>query len=254
MANVQQLLLRAMIALFWNQPYTTPLVRWGTSLHDRFLLPHFVKQDLEDVLFFLAERGVAMDYSWFEPHYQFRFPFYGQVEKDGIVLELRGALEPWNVLGEESAAGGQARYVDSSLEKLQVKVKGMLLARYRACVNGVLLPLHPTGVQGESVCGVRYRAWQPPSALHPNIGVHSPLRFDIYDTWNERPVAGCSYHVVHPGGRANEDRPVNAVAAESRRIARFETHGHSPATYQAIDLGTSKEYPLTLDLRRLVTL
>src|SRR5690606_12985323 len=145
MANVQQLLLRALIALFWHESYTTPLVRWGTSLHDRFLLPHFVKQDLNDVLLYLQDRGIAMDHSWFEPHYQFRFPFYGQIEKDGVVLELRGALEPWHVLGEESIlGGGQARYVDSSLEKLQVKVKGMLLDRYRVCVNQVRLPLHPT--------------------------------------------------------------------------------------------------------------
>jgi uncharacterized protein (DUF2126 family) len=254
MANVQQLLLRALVALFWNEPYTTPLVHWGTSLHDRYLLPHFVKQDLSDVLIYLGKRQVPMEYSWFEPHYQFRFPFYGQLEKDGIVLELRGALEPWHVLGEESAAGGQARYVDSSLEKLQVKTKGMLLDRYRVCVNRVRLPLHPTGVQGESVCGVRYRAWQPPSCLHPNIGVHSPLRFDIYDAWNERPVAGCTYHVIHPGGRANDDRPINAVAAESRRIARFEASGHTPHQYRSIDLTCPAEYPLTLDLRRLVTI
>lgn len=255
MANVQQLLLRALIALFWNESYTTPLARWGTSLHDRYLLPHFVKQDLDDVLLYLRERGIAMEYSWFDPHYQFRFPFYGQIEKNGLVLELRGALEPWHVLGEESISGsGQARFVDSSLEKLQVKVKGMLLERYTVCVNRVKLPLHPTGVQEEAVCGVRYRAWQPPSCLHPNIGIHSPLRFDIYDTWNERPVTGCTYHVVHPGGRANDDRPVNAVAAESRRIARFEHAGHSPFSYRAIELPTPPEFPLTLDLRRLVTL
>jgi uncharacterized protein (DUF2126 family) len=193
-----------------------------------------------------------MPYSWFEPHYQFRFPFYGQVEKDNIVLEVRGALEPWHVLGEESAAGGQARYVDSSLERVQVKTKNMLSERYRVCVNQVMLPLHPTGVEGEAVCGVRYRAWQPPSCLHPAIGVHSPLHFDIYDTWNQRPVAGCTYHVVHPGGRANEDRPVNAVAAESRRIARFEASGHTPHGYREIELSTQPEFPLTLDLRRLL--
>jgi len=255
MANVQQLLLRALIALFWNESYETPLVRWGTTLHDRFLLPHFVKQDLDDVLLYLQDRGIRVDYSWFDPHYQFRFPFYGQVEKDGVVLELRGALEPWHVLGEESIQGtGQARFVDSSLEKLQVKVKGLLRERYTVCVNQVKLPLHPTGVEEEAVCGVRYRAWQPPSCLHPNIGIHSPLRFDIYDTWNQRPVTGCTYHVVHPGGRANDDRPVNAVAAESRRIARFEHAGHSPFSYRAIELPTPPEFPLTLDLRRLVTL
>jgi len=255
MANVQQLLLRSLIAIFWNEAYTTPVVRWGTSLHDRYMLPHFVKQDLEDVILYLQDHGVPMEYSWFDPHYQFRFPFYGQIEKDGIVLEIRSALEQWHVLGEESILGaGQARFVDSSLEKVQVKVKGLLPDRYTVCVNQVKLPLHATGVQEEAVCGVRYRAWQPPSALHPRIGIHSPLRFDVYDMWNQRPVTGCTYHVVHPGGRSNEDRPVNAVAAESRRIARFEHAGHSPTRYQAIELPTQAEFPLTLDLRRLVTL
>lgn len=251
MANVQQLLVRSVIAAFWRRPYRQGLVRWGTKLHDRFLLPYFVKQDLADALSDLRSWGYDLSPEWFEPQYQFRFPYYGSVVKDAVRLELRGALEPWNVLGEEATQGGQARYVDSSLERLQVKVSGGLSERYAVCCNGVEVPLHPTGRQGEFVCGVKYRAWQPPSCLHPTIGVDSPLRFDLYDRWNQCAIAGATYHVVHPGGRANEVRPVNAVAAESRRIARFEPMGHHQRRYTPVSPAPNRDFPMTLDLRRV---
>jgi len=251
MASVQALLVRALIAAFWREPYTTPLVKWGTSLHDRFLLPYFVRQDLQDALHETQRLGYELPYEWFQPHYEFRFPLYGTLERDALHLEIRGALEPWHVLGEEPGAGGQARYVDSSLERVQVLARGFTPGRHLACCNGALLPGHATGVKGEFVSGVRYRAWQPPLALHPTIGVHHPLRFDIYDDWNGRAVAGCTYHVVHPGGRANEERPVNAVAAESRRIARFEHAGHVQGRYEVVRAGVNPDFPLTLDLRLL---
>lgn len=251
MASAQHLLVRSILAAFSEGPYQERLVKWGTSLHDRFMLPHFVKQDLLDALRYLNERGFGLDAQWFEPHYQFRFPYYGEAVKDDVHLEVRGALEPWHVLGEEPAAGGQTRYVDSSVERIQVKVKGATPDRHLVCCNGVTIPLHPTGTRGEFVGGIRYRAWQPPSCLHPTIGIHGPLRLDIYDRWNQRAIAGCTYHVVHPGGRANEDRPINAVAAESRRIARFEEAGHSPEAYIPRDLGVNADFPMTLDLRRV---
>ncbi len=252
MATAQHLLLRSALAAFARQPYAEDLVKWGTTLSDKFLLPHFVHADLKDALALLHDRGFSLDPAWFEPHYQFRFPYYGSLVKDDVVLEVRGALEPWHVLGEEGSAGGQTRFVDSSLERLQVKVKGATPGRHLVCVNGIRLPLHPTDAQGEFVAGVRYRAWQPPSCLHPTIGVHGPLRIDLYDRWNERSIAGCTYHVVHPGGRANEDRPINAVAAESRRIARFEHLGHIPRRYIPVWAGINHDFPMTLDLR-LVT-
>jgi uncharacterized protein (DUF2126 family) len=171
--------------------------------------------------------------------------------KDDVELEVRGALEPWHVLGEESGAGGQARYVDSSLERIQVKVRGATVGRHIVCCNGVEIPVQPTGTMGERVGGIRYRAWQPPSCLHPTIGIDGPLRLDIYDSWNHRAIAGCTYHVVHPGGRANEVRPVNAEAAESRRIARFDAFGHSPRSYTPTRLGVNPDFPMTLDLRRV---
>ncbi len=166
MSSAQQLLLRSLVSAFWERPYRAPLVKWGTLLHDRFLLPHFVRQDFGDVMSDLRERGYEFDDEWFRPHYEFRFPFYGRVSKDSIFMELRGALEPWNVLGEESGAGGQARYVDSSLERLQVRALGLTEGRHMITVNGYPLPLQPTGISGEGVCGVRYRAWQPSSCLH----------------------------------------------------------------------------------------
>ena len=251
MSSVQQLLLRSLLSAFWERPYRAPLVKWGTLLHDRFLLPHFVRQDFGDVMSDLRERGYAFDDEWFRPHYEFRFPFYGRLAKDAISMEVRGALEPWHVLGEEGSPGGQARYVDSSLERLQVRALGLTEGRHLITVNGYPLPLQPTGVAGEGVCGVRYRAWQPPSCLHPTIGIHGPLHIDIYDSWNLRAIAGCTYHVVHPGGRANEQRPVNAPAAESRRIARFDHMGHVPGRFAVRQPRLDPHFPFTLDLRRM---
>jgi len=165
-------------------------------------------------------------------------------------LEVRGALEPWHVLGEEVAMSGQTRYVDSSLERLQVKARGLIEERYRIACNGYEIPMHPTGTNGEAVGAVRYRAWQPPSCLHPTIGIHSPVHIDIFDTWSGRVVAGCTYHVVHPGGLSSEERPVNAVAAESRRLARFERRGHLGGLTELRQVSIHPHFPHTLDLRR----
>ena len=249
MSLTQQLLLRALIARFWKTPYEGDFVRWGTDLHDRFMLPHYVWNDLEDVIDDMKAAGYPLDPSWFAAHFEFRFPTYGKIGFEGIELELRQALEPWHVLGEEGAVGGTARYVDSSLERVQVKVNGLTDGRYLVACNGRQVPLHPTGRNGEAVAGVRFRAWQPPACLHPTIGVNAPLVFDLFDRWNGRAVAGCTYHVSHPGGRSHETFPVNAYEAESRRLARFFTHGHTSGPYPEPDHRTHDEFPLTLDLR-----
>jgi uncharacterized protein (DUF2126 family) len=252
MSLTQQLLLRALIARFWEKPYTPErLVRWGTELHDRFLLPHFIWQDFEDVVTELNQAGYRFASNWFAPHFEFRFPKVGDCAARGIEMEFRAALEPWHVLGEEGAVGGTARYVDSSLERLQVKLTGMAPERYAVTCNGVPLPLQPTGTVGEFVAGVRYRAWQPPSALHPTIGVHTPLTFDIVDRWMKRSLGGCQYHVMHPGGRNYTVFPVNAFEAESRRLERFFRFGHSPGTLAVEAPCIDAEFPFTLDLRKI---
>jgi len=251
MSLTQQLLIRALIARFWKTPYAPPrLVRWGTELHDRFLLPHFVWLDFEDLITELNQAGYAFDAGWFAPHFEIRFPKYGDFATRGIELELRAALEPWHVLGEEGAPGGTARYVDSSLERMQVKVTGLPPDRYAITCNEVPLPLQSTGTVGEFVAGVRYRAWQPPSALHPTIGVHTPLTFDIVDRWMKRSLGGCQYHVMHPGGRSYEVFPVNAFEAESRRLERFFRIGHSPGIMEISAARVDPEFPFTLDLRK----
>jgi len=257
MSIVQQLLLRALVARFWGAPYSAPVTRWGTELHDRFMLPHWIHKDFDDVLTELGDAGFHFDPSWFAPHFEFRFPLVGQVRVDGAVVTLRNALEPWHVMGEESSAGGTARYVDSSLERIEVHVSGMNPARHTVTVNGHPLPLQPTGVVGEYVASVRYKAWNPPSSLHPSIGVHAPLTVDLVDTWMKRSLGGCQYHVVHPGGRHYDSFPVNAYEAESRRLARFFRMGHTPGamtqqpTLQPNGLlHASPEFPYTLDLRR----
>jgi uncharacterized protein (DUF2126 family)/transglutaminase-like putative cysteine protease len=251
MSLAQQLLLRSLVATFWKEPYGRPLVRWGTELHDRFMLPHFVAEDFNDVISDLQRAGYPLRTEWFAPHVEFRFPLYGAIAARGVQLELRQALEPWHVMGEEPGPGGAVRYVDSSVERLQVKVAGLIGSRHAVSCNGRRVPLHPTGTPGEFVAGVRYRAWQPASALHPTIPVHAPLVFDLVDGWNQRAIAGCVYHVAHPGGLSFERFPVNAYEAESRRLARFASGGHTPYAAAVPPEERNPDFPFTLDLRRL---
>jgi uncharacterized protein (DUF2126 family)/transglutaminase-like putative cysteine protease len=250
MSLVQQLLIRSLVARFWREPYVPRrLARWGTQLHDRFMLPHFLVQDFADVIEEQNGAGFGLRLEWFAPHVEFRFPKLGDVALRAGRIELRQALEPWHVMGEAAAGGGTVRYVDSSVERLEVKAGGLAPDRYAVTCNGHALPLRPTGREGEYVAGVRYKAWQPWSALHPKIGVHSPLTFDIVDTWRNRSEGGCRYHVVHPGGRSHETLPVNAFEAESRRLARFFRIGHTPGIMSIEPAVPSDEFPFTLDLR-----
>lgn len=276
MSIVQALLIRCLVSRFWDKPYSGKLIRWGTELHDRFMLPHYLWQDISDVIGDLQRHGMAFEASWLDAFWEFRFPVYGVRQVDDIQLELRAAIEPWHVLGEEASAGGMARYVDSSLERLQVKVTGFNDTRYKLTCNGCVLPLLKTARAGEYVVGVRYRAWQPTFALHPDLPVDTPLVFDIVDTWSDRSLGGCSYHVADPGGRNYEDVPVNANVAEARRLARFDPDHHSPApatlitpaaaggiSFQETAAGASvsitstlpenHEYPCTADLRQLAS-
>jgi uncharacterized protein (DUF2126 family)/transglutaminase-like putative cysteine protease len=250
MSLAQQLLLRALAAWFWEKPYKRQLIPWGTEIHDRFMLPEYIWQDFKDVIADLRDAGFPIELEWFAPHFEFRFPVYGTVTYDGIELELRSALEPWHVLGEEGAPGGTARYVDSSLERLQVKVRGNLGTRYQVACNRIRVPLKPASAHGEAAAGVRFRAWYPPQCLQPTIPAHTPLVFDLIDGWAGRSIGGCRYHVSHPGGRAHDTFPVNALEAETRRLARFETFGHTPGPMQPLDPGTNPYFPHTLDLRR----
>ncbi len=254
MSLVQQLLLRGLVAEFARRPYRRRLVRWGTRLHDRFLLPHFLQEDFAEVIDDLRAAGFPFERDWFAPHFEFRFPEIGTVSYGGVVLELRQALEPWPVLGEEQGAGGTVRFVDSSLERLQVKAREMEGERYCIACNGIRVPLHPTGTVGEFVAATRYRAWQPVSSLHPRVGVHAPLVFDIVDTWSGRSIGGCTYHVAHPGGLNYETLPVNANEAEARRRSRFFPTGHSAGPLVAAPPPIVPEAPLTLDLRHAAPL
>ncbi len=251
MSLAQQLLLRIFMAWFWETPYRRKLVRWGTQLHDRFMLPQPLREDFNDVMNALKQAGFPVRMNFFEPHFAFRFPSYGKIICEGMEIELRQALEPWHVLGEEPGSGGTARYVDSSVERLQVMVSGINGQRHVVTCNGRHVPLQPTATEGVSVAGIRYRAWQPPACLHPTIGVHTPLVIDLFDTWSGRSVGGCTYHVGHPGGRNYERFPVNTNEAEGRRHARFTPGGHTPGHHRTVPLVQPDPYfPYTLDLRK----
>jgi uncharacterized protein (DUF2126 family)/transglutaminase-like putative cysteine protease len=257
MALVQARLVRSLVARFWAEPYAAALVRWGTELHDRFLLPWWIAADIRAVAEDLQRHGLPFDAAWIDPFVEFRFPRLGITNVDGVSIELRAAIEPWNVLGEDAAAGS-SRFVDSSLERIQVRVDGLTPSRHAVACNGFVVPLHPTGTPGSYVAGVRFRARQLTSALHPTIGVQSPLHFDLVDRWTDRSLGGATYHVVHPGGRSYDRVPANAKEAEARRASRFECYGHTDGGFELDRTGETRqdgvsgagEYPRTLDLRR----
>ena len=250
MSLAQQLLVRALVAWFWREPYEEKPIRWGTRLHDRFLLPYFVQQDFGDVLNDLTRAGYPLEPAWFAPQWEFRFPACGEVGYDGVDIELRQAIEPWYVLGEEPGPGGTARYVDSSVERLQVRAQGLVSERFALACNGRRLPMQSTGTHGDLVCGVRFRAWQPPHCLHPTIPVHTPLIVELIDIASKRSIGGCTYYVAHPGGRNYETFPVNSNEAEARRRARFYPIGHTPDLKIVPPLEENPDFPATLDLRR----
>ncbi|MFT3996823.1 MAG: transglutaminase family protein [Asticcacaulis sp.] len=247
---IQTLLIRALISVFWKKPYRAKLVRWGTQLHDRFMLGHHVREDLYEVLDFLKGNGYDFSRDWFIPFFDFRFPSLGTVQIGALHLELRSGLEPWPVMGEEQSAGGTSRGVDSSVERIEVILSGAAGDQHVVTCNGRRLPLQPTREAHVQVAGVRFKAWAPWSSLHPNLPINTPLQFDVIDTRLERSIGGCRYHVMHPGGRNYEQLPLNENEAEGRRLSRFEAPTHTPGRLRAPALFVNPDYPMTLDLRR----
>jgi uncharacterized protein (DUF2126 family) len=250
MASAQMALVRAIVAAFASEPYSGPLVRWGTELHDRFLLPTWLWRDLEEVLALLAARGVPLPAAAFRAFLDLRCPRVGSMQASDVRVELRNAIEPWNVLPEEATPTGTSRYVDSSVERIEVRVEGLVEGRHQILVNGLTLPLRQTGTRGEAVGGVRFRAWAPPHSLHPHIGIHHPVRIDVLDTWGRRSLGACAYHVWHPEGRGYDTAPLTRFEASARQAQRFTLEGPLPYPVTPLPASAHPETPYTLDLRR----
>jgi uncharacterized protein (DUF2126 family) len=244
------LLVRSLLAMFWRKPYEAQLIDWKEQLYDKCMLPHFLREDLHEVVSDLQREGIQIETAWFEPHYEFRMPIIGLVQYQGVQIELRSAIEPWYVLGEEPGGGGTVRYVDSSVERLQISVSNFDPRRHQILVNRYVAPLHTTTTPDHYVCGVRYRAWQPPACLHPTIPVHTPLVFDLVEIRSGQSLGGCTYYVSHPAGRNYETFPVNALEAEARRAARFNTFGTPASSIVGRIPRRNPAYAMTLDLRR----
>jgi uncharacterized protein (DUF2126 family) len=243
-------LVRSLVASFARKPYAGKLVRWGQVLHDRFLLPTWLWKDFEDVMAHLERADLPWPRDAYRAFLEQRCPVVGVLQAGDIRLELRNAIEPWNVLGEEVVAGGTARYVDSSVERVEARVEGLVPERHVVTVNGHALPMRSTGTAGEHVGGVRFRAWAPPHSLHPHLGIHHPLRIDVVDTWGKRSLGACAYHVWHPEGRAYDTPPLTRFEAAARRAQRFTIEGAAlrPAPVHAAP--AHPDTPYTLDLRR----
>jgi uncharacterized protein (DUF2126 family) len=250
MATAQMILARAVVAATAGEPYDQPLVRWGQALHDRFLLPFWLWRDFEDVLATLETRGFPLPRDAYRPFLDLRCPVVGRMQAGDVVLEVRNALEPWHVLGEEPSGGGTSRYVDSSMERVEVRVDGLIAERHQVLVNGLELPMRATGTAGEAVGGVRFRAWAPAHSLHAHIGIHHPLRFDVLDRWARRSLGACAYHVWHPEGRAFDTPPLTRFEASARRAQRFTLEGPSPWPVTVHPTTPHPDAPCTLDLRR----
>lgn len=251
MLTAQAILVRSLVASFTSEPYQHGLVRWGQELHDKFLLPYFLWRDLEDVLAHLARTGVALPVEAYRPFVELRCPLVGTLEIGDARVEVRNAIEPWHVLGEEATTTGTARYVDSSMERIELRSIGLDPERYVVAVNGLAAPLRTTVGRDVRVGGVRFRAWCPPHALHPHLGIHHPLHIDVIDTWAERGVAAGAYHVWHPEGRSYDAPPLTRVEAAARRAQRFTLEGPSPSPLAPARAVPHPEQPYTLDLRTL---
>jgi uncharacterized protein (DUF2126 family) len=249
MGLLQMLLIRALVCAFWKVPFEGSLIPWGTKLHDSFMLPHFVKQDFLEVLARLRQSGFEFEAEWFAPHFEFRFPKIGSFSADGVEFELRRALEPWNVLAEETNSGRTIRNVDSSIERVQVKISGLTAdSRYIVACNGRRVPLHPATEPGFEVAGVRFRARRLTATMHPTIPVHSPLTFTLIDCRNQRSIGQCAYRIESPEGRDYKSRPMDADEAMVRQLERFEVV--DPIVPVSIpDVESNPIFPGTLDLR-----
>ncbi|MGI9212205.1 MAG: transglutaminase family protein, partial [Methylococcaceae bacterium] len=198
LATAQLLLVRALVATLAMRPVTKPLINWGTALHDRYMLPGVLWEDLKAVLAEIRQCGIPLQDEWYKPLLELRFPLLGRTQIGPITLEMRSAHEPWPILAEEVTASGVARFVDSANDRVQIEVFGITPGRHILACNGRRVPLQPTATQGHCIAGIRYKAWNPVATLHPTVPPVYELAFDLIDTWTDKVLGGFTYSPPRP--------------------------------------------------------
>ena len=205
MCLAQQLLIRALIAKFWREPLDGKFVRWGTALHDRFMLPHFVWDDFIDVLADLGQSGFDFDPEWFEAQLEFRFPVFGDVAAwrrhagsapgaGAVACARRGGRDRRHralcrFLGRAAAAQGRPASSPAATS---------------SPATAAAADDRPPAAPARRSPACASRPGSRPRVCIPTIPVHAPLVFDIVDTWNRPFARRLRLSCRHPGGRTYE--------------------------------------------------
>lgn len=221
---------RALAASLATRPFREPVRDWQGALHDRFLLPSFLERDLQEVLTYLEQDGFSFETSWFRTHLHFRFPFLAEESLGDGHWTLRRAVEPWPLLGEQpTPSGGLVRCVDSSTERLEIRLLG-LPEETEVRINGHLLPLetHPGGGR---FGGVRFRTAWLPTCLHPQVAPHTPLEISFLEHPGKQ--LGVWHYLSLPLEADGKTRRV--IPAKETRHPKLNTD-QRPASRRTLDL------------------
>ena len=221
MAAAQCLLLRALIAFLAERPADPRLRDFGPELHDRYMLPGELWEDLAEVIRDLDRARLPVQADWFAPFLDRRFPTLGEVAMGDVRMAIRTAHEPWPVLAEEAVAGVVTRFIDAANQRVQVELTGLTPTHHILVCNGRRVPLQPTRTRGRFLAGVRYKAWNPPSSLHPTLWPVYSLVFDLLDARTGEVLGGCTWFPARPSLVGFSAAPAPVASGEPEREPHY---------------------------------